>query len=348
MRVNFVAPSTPYPSGGVAVIYEIAAVLAKRGHDVHLFHVNFFEGTVAAIEDIGWFRFPEGVAHHFIPADVGRHQPAPRGDVIFGFSLDTDMPRQSGLPVVLIQGYKMLGDDVEHHAYRAPCAKVCVASWLVDIGRELGVPDNQLVHVPIGIHHDRYRVTRPIGPRPSRLAFCYSTHAQKGPQLAIDVVMRVKQAVPELEVVAFGAHPSAPGMPDWITYVRQPCQDQLVDEIYNCSRVFLCTSRVEGFGLANVEAMACGAALVTTDNGGSRDYALHDETALVAPFGDIDALSKHAISLIVDDDRRVSIAKAGVEHVRTFEWDRCGDVLEAFLERYVADPGAYGCTYLQD
>ena len=50
MRLIFVAPSTRHPSGGVAVVYEIAAAMAKRGHDVHLYHVNFFEGTVATID----------------------------------------------------------------------------------------------------------------------------------------------------------------------------------------------------------------------------------------------------------------------------------------------------------
>ena len=46
MRMSFVAPSTRHPSGGVAVIYEMATAMARRGHDVHLYHLNFFDGTV--------------------------------------------------------------------------------------------------------------------------------------------------------------------------------------------------------------------------------------------------------------------------------------------------------------
>jgi glycosyltransferase involved in cell wall biosynthesis len=342
MRLIFVAPSTRHPSGGVAVIYEIAAAMAMRGHDVHLYHVNFLGGTVVSIDQLGWFSFPDGVTHHFIPAGPSDLESIPHGDVIFGFAFDRRMEPESGLPVVLIQGWKMFDDEIERHAFEVPCPKVCVAGWLVDVGRDLGVPSNELIHVPIGIHHDTYRVTRPIAQRPPRLSFCYSSHPQKGAELAIDVITEVRRALPGAEVVAFGALPPEHVLPPWVTFVRQPSLGQLVDEIYNTSRVFLCTSWVEGFGLANIEAMACGAALVTTDNGGSRDYALHDETALVAAYGDVAALSEHVVTLLEDDNRRLTMAAAGREHVGWFDWDRTAELLEAFLESYVAEPGAYG------
>jgi L-malate glycosyltransferase len=341
MRLIFVAPSTRHPSGGVAVIYEMAAALAQRGHDIHLYHVNFFGASVSTIDELDWFAFPHGLTHHFVPAGPRDMPSIPRGDVFFGFSFDRQMAPQSGLPVVLIQGYQMLGDAIERHAFEAPCPKVCVASWLVHVGRELGVPANELVHVPVGISHASYRVTRPIERRPLRVSFCYSSHMQKGPGLAIDVVTRVKQAVPGAEVVAFGARPPEHALPTWVTYITRPSPGQLVDDIYNTSRVFVCTSWVEGFGLANVEAMACGAALVTTDNGGSRDYAAHDRTALVASCGDARTLSRQVIELLEDDERRVAIATAGRDYVRRFDWARTGGLLEAFLERYLADPAAY-------
>jgi glycosyltransferase involved in cell wall biosynthesis len=342
MRLIFVAPSTRHPSGGVAVIYEVAAALATRAHDVHLYHVNFFDGTVESVDELQWFPFPDGITHHFTPAGPRDLPAIPDGDVFFGFSFDRDMAPQSGLPVVLIQGWQMLGDEIECHAYEAPCPKVCVAGWLVDVGRGLGVPANEFVHVPIGIHHDTYRVTRQIARRPLRISFCYSSHPQKGAQLALDVIGQVRRAVPGIEVVAFGAQPPEHDLPPWVTYVTRPSPRRLVDEIYNASRVFLCTSWVEGFGLANVEAMACGAALVTTSNGGSRDYALHGETALVGAYGDVAALSEHVITLLERDDQRMAIASAGRDFVRRFDWDRTAELLEAFLESYVANPAAYG------
>jgi glycosyltransferase involved in cell wall biosynthesis len=342
MRMIFVAPSTRHPSGGVAVIYEMATAMAMRGHDVHLYHMNFFDGTVSTMDELRWFAFPAALTHHFLPTGFRDLASMPAGDVIFGFPFDRQMAPGSPLPVVLVQGWKMLADEIERHAYEAPCPKICVAGWLVEVGRQLGVPATELIHVPIGIHHDTYRLTRPIAERPPRLSFCYSAHPQKDPQLAIDVIREVKRKVPGAEVVAFGAQPPEHSLPPWVTFVRQPPADQLVDEVYNTSRVFLCTSEVEGFGLTNVEAMACGAALVTTDNGGSRDYAFDGATALVGRHGDVAALCEHVVTLLEHDERRVAMAIAGREHVRRFDWDRTADLLEGFLERYVADPAAYG------
>ena len=113
----------------------------------------------------------------------------PAADIIFGYA--PDAPHHVGLPVVFIQGWKMLGEAREHEAFRAPCPKLCVATWLVDIGRTLGVPDEQLVHIPLGLRHEKYRLTRPIAGRPPRLAFCYSAHLQKGADLALEVLARV-------------------------------------------------------------------------------------------------------------------------------------------------------------
>jgi glycosyltransferase involved in cell wall biosynthesis len=326
------------------MIYELAACMARRGHLVHLYHVGYFQADVTSLDDIDWFSFPEvgDLVHHFPPPGTVDPESIPAADVIFGYSTEEQMPEHTGLPVVLIQGYKMLGEARERHAFTAPCPKVCVASWLVEVGRDLGVPARQLVHVPLGLRHEKYRLTRPIAGRPPRASFCYSAHPQKGAQLAIEVLERAKQIVPELEVVVFGAVPPEHAFPDWMRYWTNPSQPELVDAVYNTSRVFLCTSEVEGFGLSNIEAMAGGAALVTTDNGGSRDYALHDRTALVAPTGDTDALAGQVVRLLEDDQTRLRLATAGRAYVERFDWDRSALLLESFLEGYLAEPIAYG------
>ncbi len=105
--------------------------------------------------------------------------------------------------------------------------------------------------------------------------------------------------------------------------------------------MFVCSSIVEGFGLTSVEAMACGCALVTSDNGGSEDFAFHDDTALVSPPDDVETMTEHVVALLRDDTRRLRIARRGQEYVQRFDWDASCRTLEAFLIEYGADPDRY-------
>ncbi len=87
--------------------------------------------------------------------------------------------------------------------------------------------------------------------------------------------------------------------------------------------------------MPSMEAMACGAALVTFDNGGSRDYAKDGVTALVAPHRDVPALARCLERIVSDDDLRAHIAARGREFVtQTFAWDRATAQLETILAGY--------------
>ena len=81
-----------------------------------------------------------------------------------------------------------------------------------------------------------------------------------------------------------------------------------------------------------MEAMACGAALATYDNGGCRDYARDGETALVAPRRDVDALARALERLMEDTPLRERLARAGQAFIRReFDWDRATARLETIL-----------------
>jgi glycosyltransferase involved in cell wall biosynthesis len=86
--------------------------------------------------------------------------------------------------------------------------------------------------------------------------------------------------------------------------------------------------------MPSMEAMACGAALVTYDNGGSRDYARDGVTALVARRRDVDDLAAKLERLAGDAALRARIAAAGTRLVTTaFDWERAVDRLESLFRR---------------
>lgn len=158
----------------------------------------------------------------------------------------------------------------------------------------------------------------------------YHMNEMKGSPEGIEALKRVKQQIPEFSAALFGT--SAPGseIPEWVEYSQLPSRDALRD-MYNSAAVFLQPSRTEGWELTSTEAMACGCALVTTDNGGSRDFASNGETALVVPVQDVEAMSAKIVQLLQDEPLRIRLAEHGEQYVRRFSWDRAVDAIEKVL-----------------
>ena len=332
MIVTFAWPSTYHRTGGVVVMYQFANGLSRLGHEVHFVHGPAWPDRIERIEELDWFAFHHAIEHHIV--DEIDDLSLPPGDVF----LSPSASARQGLPATMIQGAYMLPEDMERSAYRSRGPKVCVSRWLVDIGRRYGVPDEQLWHVPLGMDHDLFRVETDLDARRYDVAIVHHTHPTKGWAAGFDALRVLHRRRPDLRVAVFGGERPGRALPDWADWYDYPRHDVLVDAVYNQARIFLQPSFKEGFGFTCIEAMACGAALVTTDNGGADEYAVHGETALVVPPGDVDAMVAAMDTLLIDDVRRMALARAGERHVRRFRWETGTKVLESHLLEYVADP----------
>ena len=68
---------------------------------------------------------------------------------------------------------------------------------------------------------------------------------------------------------------------------------------------------MEGFGIAVVEAMAMGKAVVATTTGGLPEVVAHGDTGLLVPPGDAESLAAAVISLLKDKARREQMGLSG-------------------------------------
>ncbi len=89
---------------------------------------------------------------------------------------------------------------------------------------------------------------------------------------------------------------------------------------YSAATAFIYPSFYEGFGLPVLEAMACGAPVVTS-NRTSLPEVLGDAGLLVDP-DDPDDIANAVRILLTDTSRRVSMASAGLNQARQFTWRR--------------------------
>ena len=86
-----------------------------------------------------------------------------------------------------------------------------------------------------------------------------------------------------------------------------------------------------------MEAMMCGTVLVTTDTGGSRDYALNEKTALVSPIKNPEALAKNLIRVLTNEPLRLQLAEKGYQKIQQFSWDANCEKLAKCFEKSLDD-----------
>jgi len=91
-----------------------------------------------------------------------------------------------------------------------------------------------------------------------------------------------------------------------------------IEEIIPIFDLFVLPSMNEGMGRVVVEAMAAGKPVVASKVGGIPDLVKHDDTGLLVPPGDVDALSKALIRLLNDPEKAKRIGENGKEYCNKF------------------------------
>jgi glycosyltransferase involved in cell wall biosynthesis len=108
-------------------------------------------------------------------------------------------------------------------------------------------------------------------------------------------------------------------IPSALTISRPSCDADLVSLLQE-SDIFVVTSHWEGFGLPGLEAMACGCALISTDNGGCDEYVIDRENCYLYKSQDIQQLV-NLITLLVDDKTiRSKLESNGLQTSSSFSW----------------------------
>jgi len=355
MKITFVCPSLNM-TGGIRVVAIYARYLRSFGHEVLVVAPpRPVRGRMADLRRK--LRLPAVAMRPQPPSHVdGTGVPTkilerprkvlesdvPDADIIVATWWETAefvaaMSPAKGRKVYFVQGYEVFKWQPRERVlatYRSDMQKIAVARWLCEAiardGNRQGctiVPnavDRSLFFAP-----PRERNARP------RLGTLFAENDNKSFDVALDVIARVRQAIPDLEVVALGS--DAPtryrDRVDGIALTLQAPQSVL-REVYASCDVWLTCSKTEGFNLMAMEAMACRTPVVSTRTGWPAEAVVEGVNGALADVDDVAGLADGVLRILrLDAPGWRTLSDGAARTVADSSWERSARLFEAALIR---------------
>ena len=161
----------------------------------------------------------------------------------------------------------------------------------------------------------------------------------KNTKQVVEIFHRLQEDTPDVKLLLVGDGPERVpterkarelGVFDDIRFLGK--QDP-IEEILSIADVFLMPSDSETFGLAALEAMACGVPTVVSDVGGLPELVEDDETGYLCPVDDVDAFTDRTRALLTDEALHSRMAAAARSRaVDTFDIDHVVPMYEQYYE----------------
>ena len=98
-------------------------------------------------------------------------------------------------------------------------------------------------------------------------------------------------------------------------------EQKIIGDVLRNTDIYICNSEYESFGLPTLEAMTCGATVITTDTGGMRDFVIDRENALVIKHHNKEDMKEKIEMLINNRDLMHKMSQDGIATASKFNWD---------------------------
>ncbi|WNS43401.1 glycosyltransferase family 4 protein [Paenibacillus sp. MMS20-IR301] len=120
--------------------------------------------------------------------------------------------------------------------------------------------------------------------------------------------------------------------------IRTPGNDSELSYHYNESDIFVSSSTYDTGSLPGLEAMRCGAALVTVYSGGNLEYCVHGHNCLMS-YRYENRLAEDISALVKDKELRQRLAARGELDSQRFTWERSMQIFQSELFEIVSRQG---------
>jgi glycosyltransferase involved in cell wall biosynthesis len=213
-----------------------------------------------------------------------------------------------------------------------------------DIVKSLGVPDDKIAFVPMGVDLARFRPPSPDERLSARRALSIPDGAAvigsfqkdgsgwgdgdepkmiKGPDALVDVLRRLAART---SIVALVPGPAR-------GYVTKALAASAIEfrsapfvpidtfsRYYHACDAVVATGREEGGPASILESLATATPLVAHRTGMAPDVVVQGENGFIVDVGDAGAMTEAVLCILQDESRRVRLGRAAVETARRYAW----------------------------
>ncbi|MRT15867.1 N-acetyl-alpha-D-glucosaminyl L-malate synthase BshA [Vitellibacter sp. q18] len=164
----------------------------------------------------------------------------------------------------------------------------------------------------------------------------------------IEIFDRIQQKIPsKLIIVGEGPEREAcenlceeKGILEKVLFVGNSNE---VDKILCFTDLFILPSEKESFGLAALEAMACGVPVISSNTGGLPEVNIEGVSGFLSDVGNVSEMAENALTILASDEILAKFKKQAIEAAMVYDTQKIVPQYEKLYEAAIAKKSSASC-----
>lgn len=375
MKIAIVCYPTYGGSGVVAT--ELGLELAKKGHEIHFITYKQPVRLALLSQNVHYHEVnvPEYALFHYQPYELALssklvdmvklhgieilhvHYAIPHA---YAGYMAKQMLKEHGIEIPMIT--TLHGTDITlvgSHPYYKPAVNFSInqsdyvtsvseslkkdTNAFFKINKEIEVIPN-FIEIEVAQSHQFTNCQRDLMAKPSEKIITHISNFRKVKRIpdVIKIFHQIQQQIPaKLMMVGKGPEKEKAeylceelGISNQVIFFGNT---QEIDKILCFTDLFLLPSETESFGLAALEAMACGVPVISSNTGGLPEVNLHGYSGFLSNVGDVSRMASFGVEILKKEKLHQQFKKQALERAKEFDIYKILPMYEALYKKALSN-----------